>query len=164
MSYLCIVCLYIWVIFIFIIMAKIKNSLTPNELMDNYEYKVTKRVLMNEFPWIKGVTVNDGDLQTYNLIFLNLIIDPTIIKKQYGWDLNPWVNRYIKDGESYNAAAASIIFNVTYDESRNTIVNPITTMMEQIHNSPAIPTELKLPEGRQLSLGNLIINPTENIK
>ena len=33
--------------------------MTKEELYDNYEFKVTKRTLMSEFPFIKDVYVQD---------------------------------------------------------------------------------------------------------
>ncbi len=54
-----------------------ENQITYEELMDNYEFKVSKKMLMREYPWIKDVTYkNPEDINKYNLIFIDIVVDP----------------------------------------------------------------------------------------
>ena len=48
---------------IFIIMAvKTADLITVDQLYNNYEYKITKKVILNEFPWIKNITFDGGNI------------------------------------------------------------------------------------------------------
>jgi len=140
-------------------MANIESHITPEELENNYEYKVVKRALMKEFPYIKGVELNPEELDRYNLIFLNLIVDPIQMKETYGYEFNPWLIRRLEAGERYTANYPSLLYNVTYEDSKEDIMNPINKMMEQIHNSAALPHDMTLPKGRRFSVGSFIVNP-----
>ena len=53
-------------------------TMTEEELYDNYEFKVTKRALMREFPFIKNVYVKDpATIDQYkSFIFLDADINP----------------------------------------------------------------------------------------
>jgi hypothetical protein len=140
-------------------MAKIESHMTPEELQNNYEYKVVRRALMREYPWIKDVTFNPEELDQYNLIFLNLIVDPAKMGEQYGWEMNTWVKRDYEEGQMYRGNYPSLLFKITYEVGRDEINDPITRMFEEIHSSPALPEDMRLPRGRQFQVGSFIVNP-----
>ena len=140
-------------------MAKIESHMTPEELQNNYEYKVVRRALMKEFPWIKDVTFDPEELDQYNLIFLNLIVDPAKMGEQYGWEMNTWVKRAYEEGQMYRGNYPSLLFNVTYEVGRDEINDPITRMFEEIHSSPTLPEDMRLPKGRVFQVGSFIVNP-----
>ena len=140
-------------------MAKIDSPMTPEELQNNYEYKVVRRALMREYPWIKDVTFNPEELDQYNLIFLNLIVDPAKMGEAYGWNMNTWVKRAYEEGQRYSGNYPSLLFNVTYEVGRDEINDPITRMFEEIHSSPALPEDMRLPSGRKFQVGSFVVNP-----
>ena len=140
-------------------MAKIESQMTPEELENNYEYKVVKRALMREYPWIKDVTFTPNELDQYNLIFLNLIVDPILMRDTYGYEFNPWVVGRIERGENYRGNYPSLLFDVTYEQGKDDIIDPLNDMIAQIHNSPAIPQDMRLPNGRTFQATTFIVNP-----
>jgi len=140
-------------------MAKIESHMTPEELQNNYEYKVVRRALMREYPWIKDVTFDPEELDLYNLIFLNLIVDPAKMGEQYGWEMNTWVNRAYEEGQMYRGNYPSLLFKITYEVGRDEINDPIIRMFEEIHSSPALPEDMRLPRGRGFQVGSFIVNP-----
>jgi len=140
-------------------MAKIESHITPEELENNYEYKVVKRALMKEYPFIKGVEIDPNELDVYNLIFLNFIVDPIQMGEIYGWELSPWVQTAIERGQRYIGNYPSLLFRVSYEEGKETLTNDMNKMFEEIHDSPALPQDLRLPKGRQFGVGSFIINP-----
>ena len=140
-------------------MAKIESYITPEELENNYEYKIVKRALMKQYPFIKEVTFDPNELDVYNLIFLNFIVDPIQMGETYGWELTPWVKSAIDDGRKYVGNYPSLLYNVSYEEGKNTMTNVMNDMMQEIHNSPALPDDLVLPKGRMFTTGSFIINP-----
>ena len=42
------------------------NPMTYQEVIDNYEFKVAKKMLMREYPWIKDVFMNPEEINKYN--------------------------------------------------------------------------------------------------
>lgn len=140
-------------------MARIESHMSGEDLMNNYEFKVVKRALMKEYPWVKDVTFNDDELDQYNLIFLNLIVDPISMGESYDYTMNPWVKSAIDRDETYKGTYPSLLFDVSYEEGKDEVTEPINDMFVQIHNSPALPQDLRLPEGRSFTVGSYIVNP-----
>ena len=141
-------------------MAKIESHMTPEELQNNYEYKVVRRALMREYPWIKDVTFDPEELDQYNLIFLNLIVDPAKMGEPYGWEMNSWVKRAYEEGQRYSGNYPTLLFkDVTYEVGRDEINDPINRMFEEIHSSPALPEDMRLPRGRTFQVGSFVVNP-----
>ena len=134
--------------------------MTREELENNYQYKVTKKALMREFPFIKDVYVTDEDLNKWkSTIYMDLIIDPFVLAHQYGFRLwQPIINK-LKDGEDYWSPYLSIFAS---DNDRLEITSPIVNAMNElidgIRNSPAIPQDFKL--NKVLNLGSFRAKPS----
>jgi len=144
---------------LFINMAEIQSHINGDELRNNYEFKVVRRALMKEYPWIIDVTFDEEDLQRYNLIFLDLIVDPAKMGEAYGYELNSWVQSRVNRGENYHGTLPSLIFNVPYERGKDEVTVPIDSMIKDIHDSPALPEDMRLPRGRQFQIGAYVINP-----
>ena len=140
-------------------MAVVESPMTPEQLENNYEYKVVKRALMKEYPWIKGVTFKPPELEKYNLIFLDLIVDPIQMGEYYGYNFNPWIKGRLDRGEYYSANFPSLIFDVPFERANLEVSKPIDNTFTQIHNSPALPQDLRLPSGRSFKVGSYMFNP-----
>ena len=52
--------------------VKTEDLMTPEQLNDNYEYKITKKVILREFPWVKEFVVDPNTINDYGLIFVDL--------------------------------------------------------------------------------------------
>ena len=50
----------------------VNNPMTYDELLNNYEFKIAKKMLMREYPWIKDVKIKEDEINKWNLI-LSLI-------------------------------------------------------------------------------------------
>ena len=137
----------------------VRNQMTPEELRNNYEYKVVRRGLMKEFPYILDVGFIDNEINDYNIIFLEIVIDPVKMGESYGWGLNPWIEKIIDSGQRYRATYPSLIFNISYTIGRDEVNEPIMDLIEGIHKSPALPNDLRLPQGRTFNVGAFIVNP-----
>ena len=135
--------------------------MTKEELYDNYEFKVTKRTLMSEFPFIKDVYVQDDkDINTYlYYIWLTVDIDPYQMGQMYGLKVSKFVTRALKRGEPYWAPYLSTLMSGGVDDTY-----PITQAMEKVidgvHKSPALPSELKLP--KELEIASYVVK-TESL-
>lgn len=138
-----------------------RHEMTLEELQNNYEFKVATRMIKKEFPWVKEIILPDSNetLNEYNIIFLGLLIDVNKVHEEYEWVPNSWVNWNVSRYGSYSAPYMSTIFDISYREGEEPIEDMIQ-MAKSVHKSVAIPSELKLPEGRTLSFSNFVVDDT----
>ena len=134
-----------------------KDLLTPEQVKSSVEYKATERALKAEFPWIKKVQVRDDEVNKYNLIFLDIYVDPFIMRNYTGALIFPWVITTLKNKRDYRAMGFSTLLDMTYEESKE-IEEKMEQLMRQIHDSAVIPTHLKLPRNRKLQPGSIIVD------
>lgn len=135
-----------------------KYPYSEQELYDNYEFKVVKKAIMKEFPWITNVSVNPQDLDRYNFIYLNFDVDPIKFSEEYDVELASWVRRAWEEGKEYNATLLSLIGeDFSYEDSKE-ITDKIMDLIREVHNSPALPHDLKVKGNRHFHLGDFTIN------
>ena len=131
-----------------------ENPMTYDELLDNYEFKVGKRILTREYPWIKDVYMrNPDDVNKYNLIFMDIMFDPFQLAEQEGWRMASYVVRSIERGDDFWSPYLSTFYSSHSDDAR-ALVQKIDKSLEDLHKSPAIPQDLKLPATRKLNVGS----------
>lgn len=130
--------------------------MTKEELYDNYEFKVTKRTLMNEFPFIKDVYVEDDEaINKYeHYIWLTVDIDPYQMGQMYGLKVANFVTRALKRGEPYWAPYLSTLMVGSVDDTWP-IRQALEKVMSGVHYSPALPSELKLEKEMDISAYNV---------
>jgi hypothetical protein len=133
-------------------------NMTPEELYDNYEYKVTVRALKREFPFIKDIRIKEDEINKYGLIFLNIVIDPFEMAETYGYHVSNWVKNNIKKGETDSAITPSVFFDEPYVDIIK-VGEMIDELLRGIHDSKAIPDTMKLPRGRQLDYSQFVVDP-----
>lgn len=139
-------------------MATPVTKYTEEELYNNYEFKVVKRAIIREFPWIKNVFVDPGELSSYNLIFLNFDCDPAMLAEQEGYTLTRTTKEAIEENLSYLAIFLSMFFSSLSYDTTYEITKSIQEIINQISNSPALPKELKIKGGRNFTIGNFFLN------
>lgn len=109
---------------------------------------------MDEYPWIKNIVFNPNEINNHIHIYLS--IDPTIMEKQYGWNMRYYIKDDWNEGTTYTAESPYLFFDIPYEEA-TTISRKIEHIIYQLNRSSAIPQELKLPKKIKHSL---IIHPT----
>ena len=125
--------------------------MTADEIRDNYEFKVVRRALMKEFPFVKDVFVDDEHLSKYQYIIpVNLVIDPFVIAQQYNVGIKPLYMRMIKNDDKFVSAVLDIMF--TDRDKVKDIDMHMDKLSREVHNSPALPNEYKLPRPITMSL------------
>jgi hypothetical protein len=136
-------------------------NITPEELYDNYEYKVTVKALKREFPFIKDVRIDEDKINKYGLIFIVLYIDPYQMAKIYNLTPSPYIISSIMKGEDY--FIGPVITPSVYFKEERPQVRPITdavdTLIDEVHDSKAIPTTMKMPQGRKLAVEGYMVVP-----
>ena len=132
--------------------------MTYEELMDNYEFKVGRRILIREYPWIKDVVIKEDEINKYNLIFVDVIIDPFELAQEKGWRLASYIVRSIERGDDFWSPYLTTYFTNIGDEARDK-VRGMEQTLEDLHKSPAIPSEMRLPGHRKLNIGSWYTQP-----
>jgi hypothetical protein len=135
------------------------HPLTYDELINNYEFKVGKRILVREYPWIKDVVLRSpDDINKYNLIFVDVIINPFELAQEKGWRLASYIRRSIERGDNFWSPYLTTYFTDIGDEARE-LVQGMEKTLEDLHKSPAIPQEMRLPGYRKLNIGSWYTEP-----
>lgn len=119
--------------------------MTKEEIENSYVFKVVRRALMNELPYIKGVHVDEKLFDTTNsIIFLTLDFDPFILSLQYNIPFAKiWLNYLRMVGED-TTSVPGIFFKPEYREKVDSITKEIEALVNEIQKSPAIPNEYKI--------------------
>ena len=129
--------------------------MTQQEIENNYTYKVVRKVLMREYPWIKDVRLDIPRLENFTyVIFLDLFIDPYVLGKEYDWKVSRWTESFIKRNEPCESMSLSLFFNGSTDEMRE-LKNEVSKTIEDVQQSPAIPQDMRLPTSQaRLMIGS----------
>ena len=131
------------------------HPMTYEEFLDNYEFKVAKRILTREYPWIKDVRfLHPDDINKWNLIFVDIFIDPFELSELKGWTLAPYVISSVERGEEFWSPYLTTFFTKSIGDDARMMVVEMELTLEDIHKSSAIPQEMKLPGHRKLNIGS----------
>ena len=130
---------------------------STEQLYDNYTFKLLRRSLMREFPYIKNVFVNFFDLGRYNTIFLNFDFDPAIWGEMYNDPMVKWLKDVTDEGGYIDLSYPTTATNMEYDEYQP-IKKSIEKVMSDVFNSEAVPKELKIQGQRPVAIGTWHVN------
>ena len=133
---------------------------STEELYNNYTFKLIKRSLMRDFPYIKNVFVNFFDLGRYNTIFLNFDFDPAIWGEMYNDPMVKWLKDVTDEGGYIDLSYPTTATNMEYDEYQP-IKKSIEKVMSDVFNSEAVPKELKIQGQRPVAIGTWHVNRRE---
>lgn len=124
--------------------------MTREDIEDNYEFKVAKRILKKEFPFIKDMTLtHDWDnYQTQYFVHLdinltevfnvlNIPIDSTVIK---------YANKF-PNGYPY----LNIYFPIKYHDMADDLAKRVTNTIRRVQSSPSMPPDMKLDRDMTIS-------------
>jgi len=134
------------------------SEYTVDELYDNYEFKVVKRALMKEFPWIKNISVTQENLDKYGIIFLDFEVDLPQLLQTYDWTPYFGAQRAWDNNQYFHAMYLSLFGDIGYTEGKD-VANDIERVFNAVHESPALPKDLRLKTGRKFAVGDYYFNP-----
>ena len=133
--------------------------MTYEELLNNYEYKITKKGMMREYPFIIDVLdTNEEDFTKYeSVVFVTLVIDPFILANMFGVKVWGGVTRALKRGDDFDSPTLSIFLENSIDLGIK-VRQSIDDFTDTIHRRRAIPDEYRM--GRIVRAGNYIAYPS----
>ena len=118
---------------------------TKEDIENNYEFKVMRRILKKEYPFITNMTLTDNWDEYISLYFVDITINPTMLMEVLNIPDSPNSTRYIR---RYNDSVAylSMLFPTSFnrDDSISNIAKQVQATMTRVHESPSIPDDMKL--------------------
>ena len=129
---------------------------TPEKIYNVYAFKLIKRSLMKEFPWIKDVFVRQDDLNNYTTLFLNFEFDPTEFSKAYGHETKAWIQELIDEGKYIDYSYPNLVNDMQYEEFKK-VRDGIRRTIKDVTDNPSLPDEFKFDK-RNIELGTWHIN------
>lgn len=116
--------------------------MTVDQVKDSYMFRIVKRALMKQYPWIKDVEVDEEDFENYkHNIFINVFVDPSILADENDWTVASWV-----EPGYYAGSTLGMFFRDRGSFSH--INDEVNDFLYNVTNSPAIPEDLRLPSQR----------------
>ena len=134
-------------VYVFIIM-------TQEEVENNYTYKIIRKVLMREYPWIKDVQLDVPGLEKFEYaLFLDIYINPYELGEERGYNVARWIEASIRNKEDYYTSVITMYFDGSSEEMR-AITQEVNDTIPATQNSPAIPVDLRLPSDKRFMVGS----------
>jgi len=128
--------------------------MTQQEIENNYTYKIVRKVLMREFPWIKDVQLDVPGLEKFQyVLFLNIYMNPYELGEERDFKVAKWIEQAIRNNEDYNTSVITMYFEGSSDEMRE-VTQELNDTISATQNSPAIPVDLRLPENKRFMVGS----------
>jgi hypothetical protein len=128
--------------------------MTAQEIENNYTYKIVRKVLMREFPWIKDVQLDIPGLEKFDYsIFLDVYINPYELGEERDYNVAKWIEQAIRDKEDYYSSVITMYFDGSSPEMRS-ITQEVNDTIQATQLSPAIPVDLRTPENRRFMVGS----------
>lgn len=139
--------------------------MTVQDVMDTYEFKVAKKVLMDRYPFIIDIApTTDEDIIKYNsLLFVKIFVDGNKIQQYFEAPLRKTIFRDMTKGWEYYTPFLSMMFesNLEVNERTTKVQKDSDILFDKLHKSPAIPNELKIPK-KTLHISTYNITPEQN--
>ena len=125
--------------------------MTEQEVMNSLEFKLTTKILKNEFPFIKGMDL-DGDPNQYqNSIYVRIHLDPIEMAEYYDIPLRNWSN--IKKS-GWSTTYLKIYVEPEYQDILSGVSDEIDELLMQATKSNAVPQGMKL--GKVFRVGDYV--------
>ena len=135
--------------------------MTAQEIENNYTYKIVRKVLMREYPWIKDVQIDIPGLEKFEYaLFLDIYINPYELGEERGYNVARWIEQAIRNNEDYYTTVITMYFDGSSPEMR-AITQEVNDTIEATQKSPAIPPDLRLPDNKRFMVGSYHL--TDNI-
>jgi hypothetical protein len=128
--------------------------MTKEEIENTYEFKIIKKVVMKEFPFIKDVFISEDDnkqLDDYNYTYyISAKIDPFIMTNLYGGQVWSLLIDMMKKNGYYSSTFMTTFVRPEDRDPISKISNELKSLVWSIHNTETLPREFKLDKHIQL--------------
>ena len=122
--------------------------MTKEEIENTYEFKIIKKAVMKEFPFIKDVFISEDDsksLDEYKYIyFISAKIDPFIMTNLYGGQVWSLVIDMLKKYGYYDSSFLTTFVRTEDRDPISKISKELKSLIKGIHETETLPKEFKL--------------------
>lgn len=120
---------------------------STQEILDSYEFKIVKRILMRDYPFIKEIEVDPEHHLWETLLFMNVYVDADKYEKYMGHEIDPtrrmMIDRFYR-GTMPLPHPSSVFSDPEAVERADKMEREIENKLKKLHNSEIIPNDLKL--------------------
>jgi len=118
---------------------------TREDIENNYEFKVMKRLLKKEFPFITDMRLTDNWDDYNSLYFIDISVNPTMLMEVLNIPDTPNATRYLRV-YNHSVAYLSMLFPSSFnrDDSISNLAKQVQTTITRVHQSPSIPEDMIL--------------------
>ena len=131
-----------WRGIIFIIMAT-HYFHTPEQVYNSLQFKIIKKMLLNKYPWIKNVEIDEEILHKYSIIYLILEMDPFEFAEFYHTKVDEGLAMLINAKGHYEFGYLSLASDLSQKESE-AIQTGIQYLIDKYAKSDSVPPHLRL--------------------
>lgn len=139
------------------IISESMSGLSKKEIEESYVFRLIKRAIKKEFPFVKDVRVDDVSLPHYNTIFVDMVLDFETLKRELNMEPQPWIRR---EKLPYSAIGLNLILKGDED-ILNDIRKKFESIIDKVSKASAIPEEYILYNKRShrvnFGLGDFIL-------
>lgn len=120
----------------------------------DFELKLIRKTLMKRYPWIKDVKADPETSNKYKYSeFIDIYYDIHELAEMEQLDIEPWVINRMNYGDgTYQSSYLQVPFAKEDDDKIEDILIQIKSDIKKIHNTDALPKELKTTKTPSLSM------------
>ena len=137
--------------------------MTKEEIENTYEFKIIRKAVMREFPFIKDIIISEEDEKTFGgykyVYFVTAIIDPFVMTNLYGgqvWSLV--IDMMKKNNADFESSFLALFVRSEDGGPINKVQDDIRHLIKSIHQTKTLPDEFKLD--RLVEIDTFIAKPS----
>lgn len=128
-------------------------SLTPEQIKNTLEFKAVTKALKQKLPFITKVVLDKADVNRYDtLIFLKAYVNPYELAEYFDSELEGFVKYRLNKNRPFYTAYISTFLKDKSPKDFEDFEEDLNDLFKQIHQSPALPADTKLPGNKRFSL------------
>lgn len=139
--------------------------LTNEEVLNGLEFRAVSKILKQKYPFVKKVKLADSDVNSYeSLIFLELVLNPYEFAEYFDGELENFVIKSIGRGEIFQSSYPSVFLKDKAYEELKDFDDELDDLLINIHRSPALPSDVKLPGNKRFAVSSFTTDPNTKIR
>jgi len=135
-----------------------KEHISIEDFENNYEFKLAKKMLLREYPFIKSIGYNQDELNRYTAIYIDLLFNPYEVFPQDENSADSDLDLLIKLQGKWSCMHLAVFFKDNYKEQARILEKEVNEALWNIHENSSIPKEMRLPGDRYIKTGEWYIN------
>ena len=136
--------------------------MTKEEIENTYEFKIIRKAVMREFPFIKDIIIREEDEKTFGgykyVYFITAIIDPFVMTNLYGGQVWSLVIDMMKKNGYYDSSFLALFVRSEDGKTINKVQDDIRDLIRSIHQTKTLPDEFKLD--KHVEIDTFIAKPS----